>query len=97
MNKLKRPYCRIDNKPYQLEYIDNVLRFPKTTVNITENLNYIWLSYMNNNRKLEDLFIIYTTTGSSYELVHETFSHEGQNNHLVTQGKGKTKSFRLYK
>lgn len=97
MAKIKRPYCRIDGVVYQLEYKDKVLRFPNTTNRYITNLNIFIMEYINDKRSLDDVFEYYTTSGLSYELVWNAFSTNGINNHLVTQGKGKTKSFRLYK
>lgn len=94
--KIQRPYCRIDNVVYQLEYVDGVLRFPNDGRKMPD-LNIWALQYFKGERPLSDIWEYHTHSGTSYEMTWSLFSTKGCNNHMVTQGKEKTKSFRLYK
>lgn len=93
---MKAPYCIIDGVKFKLEEINGVLRFPNTFTKEVD-LNKMILDYANGRIKLEEVFVYYTTSGSSYDLVRSIFAKQGGNNHIVKQGKEKPKSFRLFK
>lgn len=93
---MTRPFCNINGKQYQLYMINDVLRFPDDGREMPD-LNQMIVDYFKSKIPLSDLFEYYINSGSSYYLVEGIFSTNGINNHSVTQGKEKTKKFRLYK
>lgn len=93
---MKRPYCKIDGVKYQLYMINDVIRFPDDGRPMPD-LNKMVIDYMNGRIPLSDLFDYAVNSGSSYEYVQGIYGHRGMNNHIVTQGREKTKSFRLFR
>ena len=92
---MKYPYCVVDGVEYQLEMVNNVLRFPNTKKPCGD-LNKFIMSYFNGHIDLQEVWEEYTQTGSSYDLVEGYFSPYGINNHTVTLGNGKCKNFTLH-
>lgn len=92
---MKRPFCNIDGIKHQLYLVNNVIRFMDDG-RIQPDLNKMIVDYYHGDISLHELFDYHIHSGSSYELVHGVFSKNGFNNHIVTQGAGKLKSFRLY-
>ena len=94
---MKRPFCRIDGIRYQLHLINGVIRFSDDGRKAPYDLNRMAIDYINGKTQLKDMFEYAVNSGSSYGYVWGIYSHRGCNNHIVKQGKEKTKSFRLYR
>jgi hypothetical protein len=92
---MEKPYCIVDGKEYQLEYVNGVLRFPNTRPSYND-INQLHMDYGYGKIDLEAVWEVYTQTGSSFDLVEGYFSKWGMNNHTVTNGNGKFKKFELY-
>tara|TARA_R110000796_G_scaffold88978_2_gene192364 strand:+ start:10746 stop:11183 length:438 start_codon:yes stop_codon:yes gene_type:complete len=91
---MKYPYCIIDGVEYQLEMVNQVIRFPDTKTGCSD-LNRLISDYYSGKISLDVVWDEYTQTGSSYYMVEGLFSPCGINNHTVTQGKGKCKDMVL--
>lgn len=91
----ERPYCIVDGHVYKLEIVRGVLRFPDDGREMPD-LNRQVLDYIEGRIRLNVLWDYDTNSGSSYERVRGIYSHSGMNNHIVKQGKEKTKTFKLY-
>lgn len=94
-NKMARPYCIIDGVRYKLAVSEGVVRFPDDGRPIP-NINKMTIEYIEGKRPLSDLFNYCINSGTSYYLVQDWFSKHGGNNHMTTQGKEPTKSFKYY-
>lgn len=94
---MKRPYCKIDGVKHQLYIVNDVIRFPDDGREAPYNLNNMIIDYITGKTPLSDMFDYAINSGSSYEYVRGIYSHQGMNNHIVTQGKENTKSFRFFK
>lgn len=95
-NTMQRPYCIIDGVRHQLHMINDVIRFPDDNRPMPD-LNKAIIDYAEGKAPLSDMFDYAINSGSSYEYVRGIYSHDGCNNHIVTQGKENTKSFKLYR
>lgn len=92
---MEKPYCKVDGIKYQLEFVNDVLRFPTTKLGC-DDLNKLHTYYCNDKIDLKVLWDEYTQTGSSFCLVESYFTKWGTNNHTVTNGKGDFKVIELY-
>lgn len=79
------PYCTINNRKYQLEWISGTLRFPNTK-EAPEDLNELHISYFKGKKTIYDLLEEYITTGCSYYLVEGKFQKFGINRGTLTSG-----------
>lgn len=91
---LKRPFCRIAGKSYQLYNVNGVIRFENTK---DYDFNSIWIKYYNSEIKLIEVLNSYITSGCSYELVYGCFAKCGINSENTLQGKEKPYKFELYR
>lgn len=92
---MKRPFCRIAGKEYQLYKVNGVIRFENLNVNY--DYNGIWIKYYKGEIKLEEVLKSYVTSGCSYELVYGCFSKCGINSENILQGSEKPYKFELYR
>lgn len=92
---MKRPFCRINGKDYQLYNINGVIRFIDN--NIEYNYNKLWINYIEGKIKLKEVLFSYVTSGCSYELVYGNFAKCGINSDNILQGIEKPYKFEYYK
>lgn len=83
--KPKHPYCTINGKIYQLEYVNDVIRFPNIKEDCSD-LNKLHADYFSGKISIIDLFEEYATTGSSYYLVTGKFQPYNINSHTCKSG-----------
>lgn len=79
------PYCTINNKKYKLEWINEILRFPRIKEDC-EDLNKLHIDYFNKLITTNELLEEYTTTGCSYYLVEGKFQKFGINSGALNSG-----------
>jgi len=80
------PYCIINGEMYQLEMVNDVIRFPDLENDEGTNWNSLNMDYISGRISVMDLFSRYAESGSSYYMVEGKFQKFGTNSHSCKKG-----------